>query len=376
MRFSYLCFFCFLLLLSSCQQESIKENSGDEKHPMSAKFSELDKRLNYLKRVVSDTNSDSSVFDEIALTNPEWVLFTYSFTTSSCYHLIKKDSLSRVKGEKLMRLCISKLISNQLLDIFRGDDSFSNTDHFYSVLNLGHLNLMLTMYNEISEDTSYEDLNHKVSNYLITAYNSSDIMNLESYHNSIWLSDNTSAMASLQLYLDNNNMESTIVTKWLDKMKQDYIHEETNLFYSTIDNKTGRVIEEPRGSMLGWIIFFMNYIDSDYADELFTHYKKHFSSEKFGFRLFRERYDNYDSKEGDIDSGPIFMGVSVPANQFALIDAINADDKEVVRQLEVLVNSGTKLVETDREIYYETPLIDFEISPLSEALMLYAISLK
>ena len=75
---------------------------------------------------------------------------------------------------------------------------------------------------------------------------------------------------------------------------------------------------------------------------------------------------------GDIDSGPVFFGYSIPANEFAFGSAILANDYQTARKLERLINFGTKKVKRNNEIKYKVRFIDMNISPMAEALVLYS----
>lgn len=183
-------------------------------------------------------------------------------------------------------------------------------------------------------------------------------------------------MASLKLYSVNaGNDYDSVCEQWIEYAKKHYIHEETGVLYSTADPVTGRAKEEPRGSMLGWSIMFIYQFDNEFAIELYNNYKKHFSDNLLVLRLFNERHDSKDINPGDIDSGPIIFGYSIPANEFALGNAVLAGDYKTAKRIERLISMGAKTIEKEDEKRYKLRFMDMNISPMAEALVLYSLTM-
>ena len=88
-------------------------------------------------------------------------------------------------------------------------------------------------------------------------------------------------------------------------------------------------------------------------------------------RLYKERYRNSDTNDGDLDSDPIYLGYSIPANAFAFADAVALQDFRNAKRLQRLIKMGSKSIIIDNELHYETRFVNMSISPLAEALMLY-----
>ncbi len=366
-------------LMFSCSSEEsesvdypvLKDRIGEENRT----YSLLEKRLNYLESIIDEPLDGDSRITRLVETNAEWILFTYSFTTFSLYHLVEKDSISKSRAQELMKKCIEKAMDPGVSMHYGTNPRKLNEQS--SVLYLGHLNLMLGMYVSIFDDESYDDLHIDISNYLYLQFKQSKTFQLESYPEAIWISDNAQAMASLKFYAENASKDKQLIwEEWKAVIQKKYTDPEVNLPYSTVNFDSGLAEEEPRGCMLGWIIMFTHYFDSDWADSMYVDYRQHFSADSLGFRMFRERYNVFSTNMGDIDSGPIINGFSIPATQFAMIDAILAGDQKTVDRIKKLINFGTEEIESENQFHYKTRMIEFEISPLAEALMLYAIALE
>ena len=90
--------------------------------------------------------------------------------------------------------------------------------------------------------------------------------------------------------------------------------------------------------------------------------------------MFKERYKNSETSTGDIDSGEILFGYSIPANEFALFGAVMANDLQTAKQIERLVNFGTKIINKNNEIKHQIRFFDYNFSPMQEALVLFSIT--
>lgn len=338
----------------------------------------IDKRINYLERVINQPLNGNSEVIRLGYENPEFTLFTYAYSTYASTNLAIKDSTYKQRVVPLIKESILKVLDSKITSPYNIDSTFTLMDSIpdYSVLYLGHLNLMMGCYRLLSEDSIFNTLNDKISKSLFRRYNETEFFNLESYPSSIWIPDNSVAIASLKLHSTNTNSNySSACTDWVNYLKQHHIEKETGVLYSTIDSKNGKAIEEPRGSMLGWSILFIYQFDSQFAIELYNNYKKDFSNDFLVFRLFRERSQNRDTSIGDIDSGPIFLGYSIPANQFALGASILSGDYKTAKKLERLINFGTSQIEDNNEFKYNVKFTEMNISPMAEALVLNSLTI-
>ncbi|MCF8298315.1 MAG: hypothetical protein K9J13_12280 [Saprospiraceae bacterium] len=364
----FLLFILFISWIAILQAQSFKYPNHKE----------IIKRVNYLERVIQEPLNSQSEIMNLGYGNSEWMLFSYSFSTYAFTNLAIRDTSYKKQAVKNIKTSIERVLSSEISSSFAIESQTLIKDSLpsYSVLYLGHLNLMLGCYRLLSNDNSFNIINDNISKSLFQRYKACEFLNLESYLSSIWIPDNTVALASLKLHSKNTGSNyGNICKKWVEYAKANYIEKETGVLYSTINSTSGVAVEEPRGSMLGWSIMFIYQFDSEFAIELYQNYKKHFSKNYIIFRLFRERYDNKKTNMGDIDSGPIFHGFSIPANEFALSNALIAKDYKTAKKLERLINWGTKKVKKDNELKYKVRFVDMNISPMAEALVLHSLTI-
>jgi hypothetical protein len=293
-------------------------------------------------------------------------------------NLAIRNSSRRASSAAIIKLAIEAAINEDIVNNFNipGKNKTNGIVPCNSVLYLGQLNLMLGCYRRISKDSCFNKLNDSISQWLFTEYSHSSCLNLESYLGNIWIPDNSVAIASLKLHSFNTNSGyDKLCNEWVARMRTKYTSPKTKVLYSTINASNGNPEEEPRGSMLGWSIMFIYQIDSTFSKELYTNYKQNFSTNLISLRLFKERHNDFSINSGDIDSGPLLLGYSIPANEFALAGAICHKDYKTALKLERLIKLGThKIIENDM-MHYSVRFIDFNISPLAEAMVLNSMTI-
>ena len=340
---------------------------------------DINKRIKYLERTINQPlNKDAAIMRIGKESSLEFMLFSYAYSSYALTNIAIKDSTYTERAVNLIHESILKVLDKRLYSPYHIDTALVGLDSIpdYSVLYLGHLNLMLGCYRLLSDDGSFNDLNNKISESLYRRYNATEFMCLESYPTAIWIPDNTVALASLKLHSVNaGNDYDSVCERWVEYAKRHYTDEETGVLYSTVDAITGQPKEEPRGAMLGWSIMFIYHFDSEFAIKLYNNYKNNFSDNLFIFRLFNERYNDRGTNSGDIDSGPIIFGYSIPANEFALGNAVLAGDYTTAKRLERLISMGAKSIENEDEKRYKLRFIDMNISPMAEALVLYSLTM-
>lgn len=340
---------------------------------------DLNKRVNYLERVINEPlDNDSEIMRIGKESSLEFMLFSYAYSSYALTNLAVKDSVYKERAVSLIKESILKVLDKRLYSPYYVENNLLELDSIpdYSVLYLGHLNLMIGCYRLLSDDDSFDKLNDNISESLFRRYNETESLCLESYPSAIWIPDNTVALASLKLHgVNSGSGYDSVCLRWVEYAKEHFIHEETGVLYSTVDAVSGKAKEEPRGSMLGWSIMFIYQFDSEFAIELYNNYKKHFSDNVLIFRLFNERYSSRGVNSGDIDSGPIIFGYSIPANEFALSNAVLSGDYRTAKKIERLISLGAETVEKRDEKRYQLRFMDMNISPMAEALVLHSLTI-
>ena len=330
----------------------------------------LRQQAHYLERTIRTPESQSVELN--ALGNAEWSLFSMSYSVYAFANMAQRDSSFRPEAARYTQLAIGKMLAGSIAQAFRNHDAAVPDDSVTSVLYLGHLNLMLGCHRLLDPTSPYQALHDSLSATLHRRLAAAPNHCLESYPDGVWVPDNTVALASLQLHSDlTGSPYRTFCQQWATYARQHLTDSTTGLLLSKPATRH-QAAEEPRGSHLGWSIFFLYRFAPAYAAEQYRLYQQQFSTNFGVVRLYRERASQYETSKGDLDSGPLILGYSIPANAFAFGSAVALRDWSNAQRLRRVISFGSREVTTANELQYRVRFVDLSVSPLAEALLLHA----
>jgi hypothetical protein len=132
----------------------------------------------------------------------------------------------------------------------------------------------------------------------------------ESYSKTSWPADAFVAVASLKLHDQLNSPQyESLISNWLSKVKE-HLDPVTGLVPHQADYVTGDFVQGSRGSSISLILIFLADIDRHFAARQMELFKQHFLMNQLGLHAIRE-YPKGEHGKGDIDSGPVIMGMSL-----------------------------------------------------------------
>lgn len=331
---------------------------------------ELHKKARYLERIISQPEAETP--ELLAMGNAEWSLFTMSYSTYAFTNMAQLDSSFRPEAARYTDLAIRKMLTGSIAQAFRNPNAIVPADSVESVLYLGHLNLMLGCHRLLNPASPFKALHDSLSATLHRRLAAAPNHCLESYPGGVWVPDNTVALASLQLHSDlTGSPYHAFCQQWAAYARQHLTDPATDLLLSKPATRHQQA-EEPRGSHLGWSIYFLYRFAPALAAEQYRGYQQHFSTNWGAIRLYRERIGSYETSEGDLDSGPLILGYSIPANAFAFGNAVALRDWRNAQRLRRVIRFGSREIETPNETRYGVRFVDLSVSPLAEALLLHA----
>jgi hypothetical protein len=112
-----------------------------------------------------------------------------------------------------------------------------------------------------------------------------------------------------------------VLRQWAAQVRAVQIDPASGLVIQRMDARTGAAHDAPRASGTGLAAYFAGFADRGVAELLAAGVLRH-EATRFGFGAIREYPDSYPgARRGDIDSGPVVLGVSVSATGFALAPA-------------------------------------------------------
>ena len=162
----------------------------------------LQPRLNYLERVIGEGATPGTDLGALTAANPEWGLFTLSFSTYGLANLTARQPLLRPEATRTMRQAVAVALTQPLQQPYENLGRYALAGHSLpnSVLYLGHLNLMLGCLRQLAPNTPYAALHDSLSARLYQQLSAAPAGNLPSYPGLRWVPDNTVALASLTLH--------------------------------------------------------------------------------------------------------------------------------------------------------------------------------
>ena len=330
----------------------------------------LRQKARYLERIIR--SPEATAPELAALGNAEWSLFSMSYSVYAFTNMAQLDSGFQKEAAHHTELAIRQMLTGTIAQAFRNRDAVAEADSVTSVLYLGHLNLMLGCHRLLDPASPYKSLHDSLSATLYRRLVSAPNYCLESYVGGVWVPDNTVALSSLQLHSAlTGSPYRTFCQQWVAYARQHLTDSATGLLLSKPHTRH-QDAEEPRGSHLGWSIFFLYRFAPAYAAEQYRLYQQHFSTNFGVIRLYRERIGSYETSAGDVDSGPLILGYSIPANAFAFGNAVALRDWRNAQRLRRVISFGSREIETPEEIHYGVRFVDLSVSPLAEALLLNA----
>jgi hypothetical protein len=203
---------------------------------------------------------------------------------------------------------------------------------------LGGRNLLAVRLARLAKDRlSASELQtiHRDSEALHRAFLDEPAAMIESYRGMRWPVDGLFALESLRIHDEVFGTEHAAkpVKRWVEAMRA-HLDPKTGLMPSFV-HRDGRARDVPRGCALSWSLAVLPSLDPDFAADQWAAYKHHFLRETFGLPAFRE-YPPGIERPGDLDSGPIVLGLGMSATAFGLAAARANGDRELAARLERL----------------------------------------
>ncbi|NML67158.1 hypothetical protein HHL22_18290 [Hymenobacter sp. RP-2-7] len=335
---------------------------------------ELRPRLNYLGRVIDEGAAPGTALGQLTATNAEWGLFTLAFSTYGLANEAARQPALRPEAARIIGQAIGVTLTAPVRQPFLAGPADSCLGYALpqSVLYLGHLNLMLGCHRRLDPASPYARLHDSLSARLAWRLGQDPAGNLPSYPNLRWLPDNAVALASLALHSRlTGSPYAAVGQRWVARARRQWLDADTGLLASMVD-AVGRPSEEPRGSHLGWSIWFLAQVDSAFARQQYALYQQHHSTNLGALRLYREFAHGYAIGAGNVDSGPLVLGYGIPATTFAFADAVALGDYRNAQRLRRVISLGSREIREGNELRYGVRFIKLDVNPLSEALLLWA----
>jgi hypothetical protein len=149
---------------------------------------------------------------------------------------------------------------------------------------------------------------------------------LQTYPGEAYPVDNAAVAAAIAMHAEaTGRPPPPWFRPWLAGWASRWVDPATGLVYQSAHPETGRPIDLPRGSGTALSAWFLSHADPALAARLGAATRDTLGVSRLGHAAVREHPPGID-RRGDIDSGPLVMGLSVSASGFALGAARAAGD--------------------------------------------------
>jgi len=291
---------------------------------------------------------------------PEGAMFLYVlYGLSWCNAIEGLDESLEVKqeGVKEIKWILEEISKEEVKETFNRSQSIEN-GVFYS----GWSNYLTGRFLEVSNNKNSKIIEgyKEKSNEIYNSINGSETPYLETYPRSCWPADMFTCIVSLKIHdnLYEENYTETINT-WLQKVSQ-LLDEKTGLIPHSVDCNDGSPIEGARGSSQSLMMTLLYEIDKNFFNNYYEKYKQQFLAYRLGLPGIRE-YPKGQKGRGDIDSGPVILGVGGAASivgQQVFGKKGDFDVYEGLRNSIELFGMGSRSQNEKKYIFGELPIAD------------------
>ena len=159
-------------------------------------------------------------------------------------------------------------------------------------------------------------------------------MLLQTYRNEVYPADNCLAIASIGLHGKATGTDhSQLLDRIIENFREVCIDEKSGLVFQSINNHSGKPIDEPRGSGTAFGLYFLSFVDQELASELYQAARKELAGNVIGFGLMQEYPASSLGGFGDVDSGPVIMNFGVSPTGFMIAGTRIFGDRDYFQQL-------------------------------------------
>lgn len=286
-------------------------------------------QLKYLKAELK-----AGVGQEMQSIFPEGFIFInvlYGLTWADWLNSIPDSSIQFHQGIAEISWILEQLSSEQAKSIFPQNLPLEY-GAFYSGWSNYLLGKKLYLLKPEQRDLSEIKQFQEICEQIYQAYQSKEVVFLESYQGAVWQADNIVCIANLALY-DNifPSKYQNFIKVWILKVQQ-YLDPKTGLIPHSARSVTGTIGEGARGSSQSLMLNFLPEIDSSFAKSQFWKYKAHFLDYRFSLPAIRE-YPKGTEGVGDIDSGLIIYDIGAAASIVGIRAFAQNGDEETAWQI-------------------------------------------
>ncbi len=264
----------------------------------------------------------------------EWAFGTLLMSTLGLGQAVLAHPEQRARFVPAMRRSVERLVSaetNAFGTAAWGHAGLDQLDHGEGHGYLGYANLALSMLRLVDPGTPRAPLNDQLTEALAQRLERAPHGLFETYPGEAYPPDMAMVAGSIALHdCALGRPERAFMPGWRASFRR-YIDRESGLLYQAASARSAATIGPPRGSGTALAAYATAFADRELSRELYVGLRRQALS-VLGFGMMRE-YPASQRGDGDIDSGPVLLGVGVSATGFALSAARLHGDRDLFTEL-------------------------------------------
>lgn len=271
----------------------------------------------------------------------EWLFGTYFMAGMGFAQVALEHPELRAEVRPALRRCIARLLTPRVqafdvrawgqgpLDgIGRADNARGHAAY------LGYLNLLLGLDRALDPGTHHAALHDRLTAVLAGRIARAPQLLMETYPGEVYPVDNAAVAASIGLHdrVTGRADHRALLSRWAARLRAVAVDRRTGLLIQRVDGESGAPADVPRGSGTALASYFLSFSHPRLSRALYRALRRTLSRQFLGFGAVRE-YPPRVSGRGDIDSGPVLLGVGLSATGFAIAPARIHRDAATFRRL-------------------------------------------
>jgi hypothetical protein len=253
----------------------------------------------------------------------EWALVTHQMAALGLAQLCLAHPAWQPELAPVVTIAAANSFRAEMRDFgtraWRGEDAMESLGGDHGHAYLAYAALALGMARLV--DPAFPPALAAQHDALIAAYErrllASDTGLIETYPGEAYPTDVAAVAAAIAVHgRVTHAPHAPVLRRWADHVRAVQIDPASGLVVQRMNARTGAPHDAPRGSGTGLAAYFAGFADRGVAELLTAGLLRQLST-RFGFGAIREYPEGRDGP-GDVDSGPVLLGVSVSATGFAL----------------------------------------------------------
>jgi hypothetical protein len=293
----------------------------------------------------------------------EWIPIFYTFSSMALSEIHKAYPEQRDEAASLLTMCARGVLRVPPEVPDEGIPRFlENRKSTESPLMAGYMGVVLGLRKAIVKDTLFDAAMGPLVELLVP-----HIESCCEHCTSEWTADQATQLYTIWLYDRAFGTDhSGLFDRWQRLMRERFLEKGTGLHYSLISVNPDARLSEPRATSIAWTSIFLADVMPQFAREQYAALCRYRQRRFFSLAATAEYSRGRVFEFGDLDSGPLFLGISPAATGFTLCTHKLYDSPasftRIYRVLELL---GSPRESGDRKSYRRG-------NAMGDAILLYA----